>query len=152
GNTTLKVDDSGNPLTLIGASVYVRISTQYVVGAQQLTHTASLVKLAGPPSDPGIQSLSSTIDYSGLSGLTIAGCPVGVNGFQVSSTSGTNNLTITGGAVYNTFDLQGTSTGTSTTITAGNKADLANVGGAANTLDFIQGALTVNGLGGGSTL
>jgi parallel beta-helix repeat protein len=152
GNTTLKVDDSGNLLTVIGSSVYLPVSTQYAVGAQQLTRSATLVILAGPPFDPPIQSLSSTINYSGLNGLTITGGPLGVYSYQVNSTGGTKNLTISGGPVPNTFTVEGTSAGTSTTINAGSKADVITVGGADNSLDPIQGSITVKGQGGSDTL
>jgi hypothetical protein len=152
GNTTLTVDDSGNLPSVIGASVYQPVSTQYVVSSQQATRSALLVKVAGPPFDPPVLSLSSTVNYSGLASLSIAGGRMGAYGFVVGSTIGTKALAISGGAASNSFSLQGTNSGTSTIINAGSQANLINIGSVANSLDPIQGAITVNGPGGSTAL
>jgi hypothetical protein len=57
-------------------------------------------------------------------------------------------LTVDGGSGGNTYKVQSTAAGTSTTINMGAGNDLAGVGGPGNNLDHIQGALTFNGLAG----
>jgi hypothetical protein len=61
------------------------------------------------------------------------------------------NLSVGGGNGGNTFNVNETAMGTSTTIVAGGGDDMFNVGGTANTLDAIQGPITLNG-GGKSAL
>jgi hypothetical protein len=63
-----------------------------------------------------------------------------------------NALTIAGGSGGNTFTVQSTATGTTTTLNLGAGGDMINVGDAANTMDRILGVLTVHGQGGNSTL
>jgi hypothetical protein len=85
----------------------------------------------------------------------------------ISNTSSTNastidysnirSLTINGGSVQNTFDVQATAAGIATTINAGTGGDTVNVGSdpvnlPQSILDPIQGAVAVNGTGGNTTV
>jgi hypothetical protein len=59
----------------------------------------------------------------------------------------TTPVTILGGSGGNHFQVNGTAAGTPLTISAGAGGDTVDVGSTANTLDTIQGALTVQGQG-----
>jgi hypothetical protein len=150
GATIVRVDDSGNLPLPASLSVYFPVSTQYVIGGGQLTRTATLVQVAGPPTTPPV--FAATINYSGLTSLTVTGGPLGAYTYQVTDTTRTKNLTLSGGSAPGVFSLQGTTAGTSTTVNAGTPSDQIVVGSAANTLDPVQGGITVNGQGSNTTL
>ena len=57
-----------------------------------------------------------------------------------------------GGSGGNTFTVQATPSGVPVTINAGAGDDVVNVGSAANSIDNLLGALTVNGQGGNNIL
>jgi hypothetical protein len=78
---------------------------------------------------PGSATLKSEMDYSGIA-----------------------NVEVDGGASPNTFNVEGTAAGTSMTINAGSGGDTFNVGSPTNTLDPIQGAVSVVGQGANTTL
>jgi hypothetical protein len=126
GNTTVRVDDSGNLLLPLGGSIYQPVLTQYTVEGGRLTRVGALIQVAGPPTDPRAQSRTATINYSGLSALTVTGGPFGVYTYQVNSTVGTNSLT----------------------IKAASASDAVTVGDASHNLAFIG---TVNVQGNGNT-
>jgi Ca2+-binding RTX toxin-like protein len=87
---------------------------------------------------------AATLTASALTGLAPAAIDYG---------AGICSLSITGGSGGNTFAVQGTAAlSGGTTLTAGAGGDTVNVGSAANTLDPIQGAVTVHGQGGNTTL
>jgi hypothetical protein len=65
-----------------------------------------------------------------------------------AGSGGVTSLTIDGGSGGNTFNLQYTAPGATTTLNAGSGNDTINVGNSANRLDDIQGPVTVNGQGG----
>jgi hypothetical protein len=58
-----------------------------------------------------------------------------------------SSVQVQGGSAGNTFNVQSTPAGVNLAIDAGAGSDTVNVGSAANTLDPIQGAVTVNGRG-----
>jgi CSLREA domain-containing protein len=62
--------------------------------------------------------------------------------------SGVQALAVNGGSGGDTFNVQSTATGVPVTVTGGSGNDTVNVGSPSNTLDAIQGALTVNGQAG----
>jgi hypothetical protein len=150
GATIVRVDDSGNRVLPFGSLIYQPTLTQYTIGGGQLTRTATLVQVAGPPTSPPV--FPATINYSGLTSLTVTGGPLGVYTYQVTDTTKTKNLTLSGGSAPGVFSLQGTSAGTSTTVNAGPSSDQIVVGSAANTLGPIQGGISVVGQGGNTTL
>jgi hypothetical protein len=152
GNTTVRVDDSDNVLLPFISSIYAPILTQYTVGSGQLTRLATLLQVAGPPTDPPVQVFGATINYSGLTRLVVIGGPGGGYTYQVTDTTGMKNLILNGGPAASSFSLQGTSAGTSTTVNGGTTADQISVGSAANTLESIHGRITVKGRGGNTAL
>src|SRR5262249_22914158 len=83
---------------------------------------------------------------------------VSVGGTSVSTHasigySGIARLELDGGNTGNEFDVQSTTKGIPTTINAGTGKDMVDLGGAtAQKLDFIQGAIPVNGQGANTTL
>jgi hypothetical protein len=95
GETNLRVDNSGEVRTPIGSSLYESVATQYTVGQRYLARTEDLAQVAGLSTDPSKQRLGSTINYSGLSLLTITGGFRGVNTYQVNTTAGMTALQIT---------------------------------------------------------
>src|SRR5262249_37405933 len=109
-------------------------------------------RVAGLLTDPPFLAFGSTINYSGLTQLSVTGGPIGLYTYQVTDTRRMNNLMLRGGTAPGIFNVQGTTAGTSTTINAATSVDTVNVGSATNTLDPIQGGITVNGRGGNNTL
>jgi len=72
-------------------------------------------------------------------------------GFDVSY-AGTESVALTAGGLADTFNVQSTALGTAMTINEGAGNDTANVGSTANTLDDIQGVLSLNGQAGVDSL
>src|SRR5262249_36339032 len=61
------------------------------------------------------------------------------------SYAGTENLAVNAGLFPDTFNVRSTAAGTRTTLSSGGGGDTFNVGSTANTLDAIQGQLTLIG-------
>jgi hypothetical protein len=83
---------------------------------------------------------------------TISGSTVQINGLPPISTSGVQSLTVIGSSGNDIFNVQGTTAGIPLTIQTGAGGDTVNVGSASNTLDPIQGTVSVYGQGANSTL
>jgi hypothetical protein len=93
GSTALTVDDRGNKIVSTVSSPYVPLLTQYTVVDQVLTRQAfaQVSGLTGP------QRFDMSVVYSGLSGLTIDGGPVGTYLYQIDSTGGAAGVTVNAG-------------------------------------------------------
>jgi hypothetical protein len=146
------VDDSGNQLLPYYSSTYLPILTQYTIGGGQLTRTATLVQIGGPSTDPLYLTLGGTIKYSGLNELNVTGGPLGSYTYQVTDTTGMHNLTLNGGAVFNEFNLQGTTAGTMTTVNGGAGGSTINLSPTAHNLADLAGLVAIHGQGGTNTL
>jgi hypothetical protein len=66
--------------------------------------------------------------------------------------SGIAKLELDGGNTGNTFDVEGTTAGTPVAIQAGSGGDTVNVGSSTNTLDPLQGVLSIYGQGANTSL
>jgi hypothetical protein len=138
GNTTLEVNDAGNavtpqsPLFPPGSSSYVPLSTSFTIDSGLLTRSA-MALVNSPYLPPGFQyPFLTQIAYGGLASLTLDGgpaVPVTPTPYQLLNTPGSAPVTI---------NAHGT--------------DAVTVGDANNTINGIQGAVTVNGNGANTTL
>jgi hypothetical protein len=96
GHTLLTVDDTGNVLGALGASVYIPQLTQFTVQSFALTCAATALVI--PPGGlPAAQLFSSKVSFQGLSGLTIDGGPSAPNLYQIDSTVGVDSVTVNAG-------------------------------------------------------
>jgi hypothetical protein len=118
------------------------------VGQGSVANINGIVSIVGFGStsltvDDHLNSTSRTATLAGdqLSGLGNAG--------TITYTSAVTAVTIDGPSVASTYDIQDTSAGTSVTVNGGVGRDAFNLG-SGNSLDGIQGALTVNGGSGGA--
>jgi hypothetical protein len=84
-----------------------------------------------------------------ISGSAITGFGTAAINYQPA---GLAALTVSGGGYGNTFTVTATGAGYTTTLNSGSGSDLISVSSSSNTLDGIQGPLTVNGQGGTNTL
>jgi hypothetical protein len=131
--TTLNLDDQANH-NRRGAGVLgpilVLTSPTYAISGQGVTRTNTLTTVSlVTGSVLSTRTLTATINFSNVS-----------------------NLGVLGGQTGNTFDVLASGPSTPLTINAGLGNDVANVGSAANTIDTIQGLVTISGGGGTDTL
>jgi autotransporter-associated beta strand protein len=142
-------------LTLSGADTYTG-QTSVLGGTLQVTGSLSAntsVSVASGASLTGTAVIASAT-VSGTSGndtFTIDTTGVTMDGTAIVSTPYTT-LTLIGVGGNDTFDVLGTIAGSTTILNAVSGANLFNIGSAANTLDPIQGSVTVNGIGANNTL
>jgi hypothetical protein len=94
-----------------------------------------------------------TVSPDSANGYLVSGLlpPSSVGRGRVWLLAPTANVSLSGGSGGNTFNIQATGGGV-TTINTGASGDTVNVGSVFNTLDPIQGAVTVIGQGGNATL
>jgi hypothetical protein len=122
GRDTVNVGLSGNAQQINGAlSIFNGLST-----------TALTVNDQADLSEHAV-----TVDFGAIFNLTPA--PIFYGTFDV------NRLTLNGGKAGNIFNVLATPFGVPVTINAGGAGDIVDVGSVFNTLDAIQGPLTVNG-------
>jgi hypothetical protein len=164
--TTLEVSDAGNATTPAGFAAYAPVSTVFTIDAGQLTRSARAnvsLQILPPPFPPtSIPNFpfTMTVGYSGLASLTVDGGPavaVTPTPYHVLNTLGTKSLTLRGGNATSTFNLQGTSVGTTTTVYTGTTLDQINVGSnpvnpPQSIFDPIQGPITVYGVAGNTSM
>jgi hypothetical protein len=89
GDTTLTVNDSDNAITQYRGQAYVTIQTQYTASANHLSRRA-----IAQAADGSYVTFAGTIQFGGLTELTIDGGPIGTYVYKVDSTIGTGGLTI----------------------------------------------------------
>ena len=155
---TLKGGSGGNTFRIQGTAASVATTAlagtgndSFIVGGP----TASLNGIQGPLALDG-QAGTDTITLNDQ-GTTISETytitsTIVSRGAATITYASVTALSLNGGTGGNTFDVQSTATGVSTTIAAGTMSDTFNVGSTANTLDGIQGALSVKGTAGGGTV
>jgi hypothetical protein len=103
----------------------------------------------------GVSTGPLMIDDSADTGpatYTITATTVQVNGLPAITYTGAPSLIVKGGSGTNTFNVLGTTAATPVTLDTGTGTATVNVGNSANSLDLIQGALTVQGQGGSDLL
>jgi hypothetical protein len=117
----------------------------------------SLASISGPVYVYGVGSTALLVDdnkdstacNATLTSSTVTG--LGNAGTIYYNLGGVTSLTVNGGTVANTFNIQSTVAATPVTVNGGAVADTFNVGNTSNNLNNILGALTING-GGSNTL
>jgi hypothetical protein len=87
-----------------------------------------------------------TLDFDGTYHAVSGLAPAAILYRPGTTTSGVSRLTVNAGSGGNTFNVQQTAAGTPVTLNAGSGSDIVKVGGTANSLDGLQGPLTVNGV------
>jgi hypothetical protein len=92
GNTAVTVDDRGNVQGLLGSASYTPVLTQYSVGRQKLVRVEQAVVTPSLLPEPNL--FVSTLNYRGLSSLTVTSGPATTTTYQIDSTAGTNSLVI----------------------------------------------------------
>jgi hypothetical protein len=111
-----------------------------IQGPITINGTGSAPLVINDQNDPAAAAYTitaSSVTRPGSAGITYGGVPA---------------ITVNGGGHGNTFAVLSTAAGTALTVNAGAGNDTISVGSAANTLDGIQGALTVNGQAGSNAL
>jgi hypothetical protein len=135
--------------------------TQFFVqpGSSQQPPSGTLTRLATALASPApglpptiLPPFGSTISYQGLSGLTIDGGNGVTGSYEIDSTNGTQALTLNGGNTFNTFAVEGTTAGTTTTINGGKGGSSINLSPSAHNLANLAGLVAINGQGGTNTL
>jgi Ca2+-binding RTX toxin-like protein len=108
----------------------------------------TLAAISGLVNVAGAGTTALLVDDSGDPAghaYTLTADSLSVDGLTLLSFSGVSDLMLNGGNGGNTFTIQGTAAGTSTTVNAGAGNDAFTVGNAADTLDDLQGDLTLSG-------
>ncbi len=103
----------------------------------------------------GTNTLTVNDQGTGAANLvyTLTAATVARTGAGLLTYSHVQSLTLNGGSGSgNVLNLQGTAAGSGDTVLAGTGDDTIILGGAANSLDALQGALTIDGLGGSDAL
>jgi autotransporter-associated beta strand protein len=154
-----------------GAIDLVKVGTGTFTLAGANTYTGTTTVLAGTLQVTGSLPPGTTISVAPgavltgtatLGNITVSGTGSG-DTFVIDTTGVTLNgipivtvpyktLTIMGLGSNDTFDVRGTNSGTTTILNEGGGGNTFNIGSSTNTLDPIQGLLTVVGQGGNTTL
>ncbi len=116
----------------------------------------SLAGIQGPLALNG-QAGADTLNVSdhgttGAQTYTITSSSVTRSGAAAIGYGTIETLNVNGGRGGNTVNVQSTAAGVSTTVSAGTGNDVITVGGPANSLAGIRGALAINGQGGTNSL
>jgi hypothetical protein len=173
GSNVNVLSTAGPPAVGIAAQVLVNARDTVTVGSQAPNLGGNLAGLAGSgilsiqsiyPTSPAsvilddstdtqmgkqvtFSTVSSVWEVNGLAPLVI----------ELTMAAG-SNVQVLGGSPAagqnggNTYDIESVPVGVSLALKAGTGADTVNVGSAANTLDPIEGPVTVNGQGANTTL
>ena len=120
GSTSLTVDDRGNQVVPSGYTSYTPLVTQCFIESQQVVRLAQAVALPSPLPEPILWE--EAIQYSDLA-----------------------DLKIQGGAGANVFNMQSSAANTATTLIGGTGGNNFIIAGAGNSLDQIQGPVSVAG-------
>jgi hypothetical protein len=133
GDTALNLDDSGNG------------TASFTVGTENVNVSDGA---------PTFNLTNGQVQRTGAVGVLITDAQTGIiRSFTITPNAATigyssiARLTLTGGAVRSTFNVQGNGAGTTTTINAGATSDAVNFGDRNNSLDRVAGTVAVNGDG-----
>jgi len=137
---------NGSTSTLQGIQGELRVQT----GDNQLE--SATVKLDDSGDTQTGQNVMFNTDSAGWGVSGLAPSRIYFNLGSGSSIQVAGGSPPTGQSLGNTFNIQAVPTGVAVTLTGGTGKDMVNVGSSTNTLDPIQGPLTVNGNGSQTTL
>jgi hypothetical protein len=134
GATTVEVNDAGNAMLPAGLfSSYTPISTSFAIDATQLTRSAQALVTLPSQSFPIQFPFTTTVAYGGLASLTVDGGPA------VAFMPTTYQIHNTAGII--------SPPGTSAVTINAHGSDAVTIADANNTINGIQGAVTVSGNG-----